>query len=69
MNEDNLKPEDFAVYRCRTCKDILYSKYPGHFSRCKCGNFVDQTEYYMRQGGNFDDFEYLGTVNEVINNV
>ena len=66
---DKVEPEDFEVYKCRTCNNLIYSKYSGHFCKCSCGNFIDQTEYYTRQGGNFDDFEYLGRVREVINDV
>lgn len=60
------KPEDYTVYRCRQCGELMYSKWRGHFSSCSCGNFVDQTEYYMRRGGNFADFEELGLVKDII---
>jgi hypothetical protein len=48
------------VYECPACKDLVHSKYPGHFAACKCfenkidnmGFAVDQTEHYTRLIGN-----------------
>lgn len=63
---ERTEPEDYSVYRCKSCGGIMYSKYRGHFSTCSCGNFIDQTEYYARLGGKFDDFEYYGKVKDII---
>lgn len=64
--DDGVDPQDYSVFKCRQCGDLMYSKSPGHFSSCKCGNFIDQTRYYTRQGGNFNDIEYYGTVKDII---
>lgn len=38
--------------QCKSCKDIIYSKYSGHFVRCSCKKiFIDQTEHYIRSSG------------------
>ena len=64
---EKVELKDFDVFKCKTCSDLMYSKYPGHFCTCSCGNFIDQTEYYTRMGGEPDNFEFLGSVDEVIN--
>jgi len=46
---------DPEPWYCKTCEKILVSSYPGEFVSCKCGNFVDQTEHYMRRGGSIDN--------------
>lgn len=46
-------------YMCDTCKDIIYSKWIGHWVHCSCyknevdatGGYVDQTKYYGHVGG------------------
>ena len=57
MSKDTWNP---SIYKCMDCGDEIYSKTPGHFSTCSCykeehgltGCFVDQTEHYIRIGGN-----------------
>ena len=49
-----------TVYVCGTCGQKLYSKYPRHWCSCECGNYIDETEYYCRMGGKFDNFKRLG---------
>jgi hypothetical protein len=42
---------------CAKCGDIIRSSYPGEFVTCKCTAIsVDQTPYYSRYIGNFQDF-------------
>lgn len=51
-----------SIYKCMDCGDEIYSQYPGDFATCRCylaetntnifGCFVDQTEHYIRIGGN-----------------
>jgi len=42
---------------CRKCGDRIKSSYPGEFVTCKCGAIaVDQTEYYTRYIGEYEDF-------------
>ncbi len=37
------------VYECPKCKKEIWSKSPGHYCSCSCGNLaVDQTEHYTR---------------------
>lgn len=36
-------------YKVSCCGDVIYSRFPGEFRKCSCGQcFVDQTEYYTR---------------------
>jgi len=36
-------------YQCELCEDIIWSRYPGHFCECKCGeSYVDQTREFTR---------------------
>lgn len=50
-----------AKYRCKACGTIIFSRYVGEFSQCKCPGdtwiAVDQTKYYSRHLGNPDQFE------------
>lgn len=42
---------------CAKCNDVIYSKYSGAFTTCKCGAIsVDQTPHYSRWIGNREDF-------------
>ena len=42
-------------YQCTICKDIIWSKYEGQFTTCKCGAIsVDQTAYYTRILGDIE---------------
>lgn len=47
--------------QCAKCKEIIFSKYQGHFSRCSCPDyiFIDETRHYCRIGGNLDQIIYL----------
>lgn len=36
-------------YYCTICGEVIFSRYPGHFCSCGCGeSFVDQTQEYTR---------------------
>lgn len=44
-----------TVYNAGCCNTELYSRFPGEFRECFCGNVaVDQTEFYERKIGGFD---------------
>lgn len=47
--------------QCATCKEIIFSKFQGHFSKCSCADyiFIDETRLYYRVGGNLDQIIYL----------
>ena len=51
--------EDWQVkYQCLDCKDVIYSKKSGEYTKCKCGAIaVDQTPYYTRVIGDLDKWE------------
>ena len=40
-----------SKYRCKSCEQVIFSTFPGEFVSCKCGNYVDQSRYYIRVGG------------------
>lgn len=41
-----------SVMECQSCKDKIYSRYPGEFVQCKCGQcYVDQKYPYERYSG------------------
>lgn len=40
-----------TVYECSECGELIYSRYPGHWRACSCGSYVDQTNHYIRLGG------------------
>lgn len=41
-----------TIYQCTQCDDYIWSRYPGHWSGCCCGqSYVDQTSHYVRLGG------------------
>jgi hypothetical protein len=52
---------------CKYCKDTIYSRYPGEFRNCRCGNcFIDTSfevvtnhVYYSRMGGHPSVYETL----------
>ena len=45
-------------YKCPDCGDVFASSHSGEWVACKCGKcFVDQTEYYIRVGGNAQPLE------------
>jgi hypothetical protein len=54
-NKIEFKPNKY-IAKC--CKSILQSKYPGQFVSCSCGeSFIDETEYYVRGGGDVELIE------------
>lgn len=61
MNSDGNKKVFLPhKYKCKNCKDIIFSSYPGEFVWCKChNNAVDETEYYTRLIGNINELELL----------
>ncbi len=37
------------LVQCEICRDLIYSKFPGHFVRCRCGKTAcDQTGSFIR---------------------
>ena len=43
---------------CAKCGDKIHSRTEGEFRTCKCGAIsVDQTRYYSRYIGNYEDFK------------
>ena len=62
---DKVKPYTFPKFRCKSCSDIIYSKYEGHFAMCSCyenkadnkGIAVDYTRHYGRHIGDPNSFE------------
>lgn len=46
-------------FKVSCCGYVIYSRFPGEFRKCFCGNSaIDQTEYYSRfMGGRLEDFE------------
>lgn len=54
---NNKKPfEAKTKLRCAKCDDVVFSKYSGDWSKCKCGAiYVDETDHYCRMGGNAED--------------
>lgn len=47
-----------ADVECNKCGDVIYSKYDGEFTTCKCGAIsVDQTPYYTRYIGDPENFK------------
>ena len=55
MNQPEWKP---YIYRCISCGDLIFSKYPGHFASCSCNkSYVDQTHFYTRAGGEAEPVE------------
>lgn len=44
-------------YRCKSCKDVIFSRWPRDFCRCKCGkSFVDMGVGYSRIGGEAEPY-------------
>lgn len=38
-----------SLVECEICRDLIYSKFPGHFVRCRCGiTACDQTGSFIR---------------------
>lgn len=49
-------------YQCPTCEEVIFSSYPGEFVSCLCNNcFVDETQHYIRVGGNAIPYEKENT--------
>ena len=46
--------------KCKSCNDIIFSKWQGQWVSCDCGRiFIDETAYYTRVGGSNDDYEVV----------
>lgn len=69
MSEEKKKelpPWNPCKYKCKKCEDIIWSRRPGEFRPCKCGEcFVDQTRYYARFSGDLElvekgNYEQIG---------
>lgn len=52
--------------RCKLCNTIVEGDKKGHMILCKCGKCaIDETPYYYRTIGNFEDYEEIkGNNNE-----
>ena len=52
--------------QCAECKEILFSRYQGHYCRCKCQDeiFIDETNHYCRIGGRSEKIIFLDDVDE-----
>lgn len=51
--------------RCKNCGDIIESDGRGKWVQCSCKKvYVDETEYYCRIGGNFEDWEIVEDVQD-----
>jgi hypothetical protein len=56
MREEEPKFDPLHV-ECNLCHDVIFSKYQGQFTTCKCGAIsVDQTAYYSRYIGDYKNF-------------
>ena len=55
--------------QCKVCKKIIFSSVSGRFTTCDCENyvFIDQTEYYCRIGGDASQYDILGNIEELEN--
>jgi len=52
-----VKPFQGNPVTCKKCGDVIFSRYSGEYTTCKCGAIsVDQTPYYTRGIGNYEDF-------------
>lgn len=46
--------------RCKLCNTIIEGDKKGHMIWCKCGKCaIDETPYYYRIIGNFEDYEEI----------
>lgn len=46
--------------KCTHCGDIIESDNYGKFVSCSCGKiYIDETQYYVRIGGNKGDWEMI----------
>ena len=46
--------------RCKLCNTIVEGDKKGHIFFCKCGKCaIDETPYYARIIGNFEDYEQI----------
>ena len=44
--------------KCLKCGDIIESDGHGKWVNCSCNScYIDETDYYCRVGGNFDEYE------------
>lgn len=59
------EPKTFV--RCKSCEDVVFSRYPGEWRACSCfsnesggtGCYVDETRQYARIGGDPNNYEVL----------
>lgn len=64
MNKQIVPGKPFIAKKkiqCRECNEVLFSKYQGHFNRCKCEEyiFIDETNHYCRIGGKSEKIIFL----------
>lgn len=52
------------AFKCKKCGMIVESKSRHDFQACKCGNFIDGGHDYIRMGGNLEDMEDIGNIEE-----
>lgn len=55
--------------RCKLCGDIIQGDKKGTFITCKCKAVaIDETPYYYRIIGNYNDFEEISDNSEIMKN-
>jgi hypothetical protein len=57
MHRDRVTRTDWnpTRYLAKCCGSIIFSKYSGTLSGCKCGKaFVDETDHYVRLEGDVE---------------
>lgn len=59
--------EDFAEkakrIQCKACNKVIFSSYSGEWVKCDCKKdfiYIDQTEFYIRMGGEREQMIFLG---------
>jgi len=46
--------------KCKHCNSIITGDKKGTYITCKCGKIaIDETKYYVRVIGNFEDYEEI----------
>lgn len=57
-----------AKIKCNNCGDILEGDKKGTYISCSCGKCaIDETPYYYRLIGNFEDYEMIEPKEELEN--
>ena len=52
--------------KCKLCGDIIQGDKKGTFIQCSCTScYIDETQYYIRVGGNPEDIELVGVNSDV----